>query len=135
MRLETTLCFVALLTSQAANGDDQKADGDRLKRDLSGTWEPRPAGVPNSMRHIDVTPTHYTWVTYDSESGTILATSGGTCSVKGDRCKRRSAEFATDWHQHLRGKTYGYTVKINSGNWRPRDCPTATSKSTKLGAE
>jgi hypothetical protein len=107
MRLGTTLCFVALLSSQAANGDDQKPDGNRLKRNLIGTWEAaRPAGVPNSMRHIKhVTSTHYTWVTYDSESDTILATSGRTCSVKGDRYEE-ICEFATDSHQQLRGNTY-----------------------------
>jgi hypothetical protein len=106
MRLRTTLCFVALLTAQSAIGDDQKPDGDRLKWDLIGTWEAaRPAGVPNSMRHIKhVTSTHYTWVTYDSESGAILATSGGTCSVKGDRYEE-VCEFAADSHQHLRGKS------------------------------
>ena len=84
MRLRTTLCFVALLTSQAANGDDQAGRG-RRSTQAGSQWHVGGLCAVGfqSMWHIKhVTPTHYTWVTYDSESGTILATSGKSAQSK-----------------------------------------------------
>ena len=124
MRTRVAVCLLTLLVSQPVVGDDQKPDPDPPKRDLIGTWESvLPPDAPKSIRNIKhITPTHYTWVTYDADNDRILATSGGSCSVKGDRYEE-VCEFATDSHQHVRGKTYSYVLKVALDKWSLRSSP------------
>jgi hypothetical protein len=118
MRKLIALSCLILLTTQTLPGNDQKPDLEQLRRDLQGTWEcvsfPE---WPKEMMHIKhITPTHYTWVTYDRENNRILATAGGTWSVKDDRYTE-VCEFASDTHQHLRGKTNTFTIKVAGDKW------------------
>jgi len=124
MRKLLALSCIALLVTQTVLGRDQKHNPEQLKPDLLGTWDCVMApAVPDSVRHIKhVTPTHYTWVTYDATNGRILATSGGTCSVKGDQYDE-VCEFSSDTHRHLRAKTYGYKLKIKDDKWDLQGMP------------
>jgi hypothetical protein len=112
------LVCLSLLVTQPVLGDDQKPNVDQLKRELPGTWECVSfPDNPKEMLHIKhLTPTHYTWVTYDRQANAILATSGGTWSFKDDKYVE-ACEFASDSHQHLRGKTYTYTINVARNKW------------------
>ena len=136
MRTRTALCLLTLLLGQPVVGDDQKPDSDQLSRDLIGTWESvLPPEAPKSIRHIKhVTPTHYTRVTYDADNDRILATSGGSCSVKGDQYEE-VCEFATDSHQHVRGKTFNYLLKLAGDKWNLLVQPTVTSHRRSLESD
>jgi hypothetical protein len=119
---QNVLAVLALLgiigPPAADNPSGRSTDADRLKGALQGTWEcTLPANAPRQIKHIKhVTASHYTWVTYDSERIQILATSGGTWTVK-DGKYEETCEFATDTHQHLRGKTFRYGVELKEDRW------------------
>jgi hypothetical protein len=118
VRKTLAICVFGLLLTRSVIGDDQKAVSSSVKPELLGSWEcVLDPAFPESIHHIKlVTPTHYTWVTYDAEKNAVLATSGGTCSMKGDLYEEAAA-FASDSHQHLRGKTYGYSVTLRGDKW------------------
>jgi hypothetical protein len=118
MRKLIAVSCLALLVALTGRGEDQKPDFEKLKRDLQGTWQcvsfPE---WPKEIMHIKhVTPTHYTWVTFDSANNSIMATSGGTWSLRDDKYSE-VCEFASDTHQHLRGKTHTFTIKIAGDKW------------------
>jgi hypothetical protein len=118
MRKLIALSCLALLVAQTVCGEDQKPDLGQLKRDLEGTWEcvsfPE---WPKEIMHIKhVTPTHYTWVTFDRETNSILSTSGGKWSIKDDKYTE-VCEFASDSHQHLRAKTFTFAIKVAGDKW------------------
>jgi hypothetical protein len=109
---------LTMLVAPTVFGEDQKPQFDQLKRDLQGTWKcvsfPE---WPQEIMHIKhITPTHYTWVTYDRANSSILSTSGGTWSFKDDKYVE-VCEFASDPHQHLRGKTNTFAIKVAGDKW------------------
>ena len=82
---------------------------------LLGSWDcVLPPEAPAEIRHQKfVTPGRYVWVTLDRNNRQILSVSGGTWALAGDTYAE-SCEFASDSHQHLRGKMYKYTVTGHS---------------------
>jgi hypothetical protein len=124
MRNRLTFVCLSLLVTQTALGDDPKPNVDQLKRELQGTWECVSfVDAPKEIMHIKhITPTRYTWVTYDRLANAILATSGGTWSFK-DGHYVEACEFASDTHQHLRGKTFTFTINVARDKWDLKGVP------------
>ncbi len=124
MRKLIVLSILTLLVPQAVIADDKPGDTDRLKRELLGSWECiLPPGTPKQISHIKhITPTHYTWVTDDRERHEVLATSGGTWSLKDDKYVE-TCDFASDTHQHVRGKTFTFTVTVAGDKWNLKGVP------------
>ncbi len=124
MRKRLAVVCLSLLATQTVLGDDQKPNADQLKRELLGTWECVSfQEAPKEMLHIkNITPTNYTWVTYDRLANAILATSGGTWSFK-DGKYVEACEFASDSHQHLRGKTNTFNINVAHNKWDHRGVP------------
>jgi hypothetical protein len=96
----------------------------RLKHDLLGTWDcVLPPEAPRSARQtILVTPGHHVWALYDVDSRRILAISGGVWNYLGDNY-RESYEYASDTHQHLRGKTFQFVVTVTGQKWDKKAVP------------
>jgi hypothetical protein len=114
-------CLMLVAASLVARADDNPAapfDARRLNRELPGTWEcVSLVNAPQQISHIKhVTPTHYTWVTYHRDRHAILAVAGGTWSLK-DGHFVAVCEFASDTHQHLRGKTNAFTINLVGDKW------------------
>jgi hypothetical protein len=128
MRTPLILACLVLLTARPAVGADDNpnapADAKRLRRELPGTWDcVSLADAPKQIAHIKhLTPTHYTWVTYDRDRNEILAISGGTWSLK-DGKYEEVCEFASDTHQHLRGKTNLFAVNLAGDKWDLKGVP------------
>ena len=81
--------------SRMKQADDQKKNTGEPGRQLLGTWdvvfEP---GAPKAIRTLKhITPTHWTWVTYDRENKRVLAAAGGTWSL-------RNGEYVEDLRLH-----------------------------------
>jgi hypothetical protein len=120
-------CLLLVTLRPAIGGDDNPnapADAQRLMRELPGTWECVSfPDLPRQVSHIKhVTPTHYTWVTYDRDQREILAISGGTWSLK-DGKYVEVCEFAPDSHQYLRGKTNVFTIELAGEKWDHKGVP------------
>lgn len=122
MRRSMILACLSLLTIRLVAGADDNPDAafdaKRLKRELPSTWECVSfADLPQQIAHIKhVTPTHYTWVTYDRDRREVLATSGGTWSLR-DGKYVEVCEFASDTHQHLRGKAVAFAINLVGDKW------------------
>jgi RNA polymerase sigma factor (sigma-70 family) len=93
-------------------------DSQRIERVLPGTWEcvssPKDPKEISHIKHL--TPTHYTWVTYDSARRAIIAISGGTWSFRNGKYEE-ICEFASETHPHLRGKAYTYAIDLVGDKW------------------
>jgi hypothetical protein len=128
MRKRLILSSLVLLAARLASGADDnpnaQADVKRLKRELPSTWECVSfVDAPKQIGHIKhVTPTHFTWVTYDRDQKAVLAVSGGTWSFK-DGKYVEVIEFASDTHQHLRGKTNAFTINLVGDKWDHKGVP------------
>ncbi len=124
--MKTLLLLVCLLplASESAVPQAKEAGAEKLKRDLLGTWDcVLSPEAPAGMRHQKlVTPGRFIWATFDTGSRQLLAVSGGTWALDGDNYVE-SCEFASDTHQHLRGKTYKYTVTVTPRKWDIKGVP------------
>jgi hypothetical protein len=120
-RLIFVACILLPAVDLVAGADDNpnaQPDAARLKRELPGTWDcVSLVDAPKQISHIKhVTPTHYTWVTYDRDRNTILSVSGGTWTIK-DGKYEELCEFASETHPHLRGKANAFTVNLGGDKW------------------
>lgn len=119
-------CGLLLAVRIVAIGDDNPnspADAKRLKRELPGTWECTEANQPPEVHLIKhITPTHWTWVAYDKPKNAILAGAGGTWTIK-DGKYQETCEFATDDVQHLRGKSFQFTINLAGDKWDHKGVP------------
>jgi hypothetical protein len=122
MKKPTVLaCLMLLAAGVAARADDNPNaafDAKRLNRELPGTWESRSLGdAPRQIVHIKhLTPTHFTWVTYDRDQQQILAVAGGTWSLR-DGKYVEVCDFASGAHLHLSGKTNAFTTHLDRDKW------------------
>jgi hypothetical protein len=122
MKKRLAFCCIAVLLTQSfirgVEDPNSKTDATRILREVLGTWDcVLPGEAPAEYRHIKhLTPTHYTWVTYDREKSEIVAVSGGTWSYR-DGKYQETCDFATDSHQHLRGKTYTFAITLDGDKW------------------
>lgn len=117
--------FAAVLLAgsvPAAADDPEKPAGSspeqQLKHALVGTWDcVAQDPVPKRIKHVKlVTPGRYLWVTYDAETDQLLSTSGGTWALKEGKYEE-TCDFASDSHQHLRGKTFAYNIEVKEDRW------------------
>ena len=128
MRKPLALCGIALLlvTSviRGAQKPNSEAEALRIRRELPGTWDcVMQDDVAAQISHIKhVTPTHYTWVTYDRQRNAILAVSGGTWSLQ-DGKYQEACEFASASHEHLRGKTFQFKIDLVRDKWSIQGVP------------
>jgi Major Vault Protein repeat domain len=128
MKKWIVVCSIALFLTPSPILGDQKpnaeTDAQRINRELVGTWDGvLPGNVPRAISLIKhVTPTHYTWVTYDREKNAILAVAGGTWSVQ-DGKYREVCEFATEDHRNVRGKTFTFTMTVSGDKWDLKGVP------------
>ena len=93
---------------------------------LEGTWEcvsyksgeeTRFSEFPKNEKHIKlITPTHFTWVTYDVDKKKALSTAGGTYSLEGDSYKEQ-IEFAGEGVEELAGKEQSFKIKVEGNKW------------------
>jgi hypothetical protein len=122
-RLLVCFCFLPF-PSETPVAQDRAEVANKLKRDLPGTWDSvLPPEAPRSARQYKlVTPGRYIWVAFDRDDHRILAVSGGTWALAGDNY-RESCEYASDTHQHLRGKTFTYAVNVTAQKWDIKGVP------------
>jgi hypothetical protein len=118
------ICGLLSCLNQPLIDQRRETAAEKLKRDLLGTWDCVTAPeVPKSVRHTKlVAPGRFTWVTFDSEKQEILSVCGGTWALEGDKYTE-SCEFASDTHQHLRGKTFTYDVTVTPEKWDLKGVP------------
>ncbi|MGP0062373.1 MAG: hypothetical protein ACLQGP_02060 [Isosphaeraceae bacterium] len=128
MRNPLALCALAVLLIpsmiQGNQNPNPEAEARRIKRELLSTWDcVSLENLPKETSHIKhITPTHYTWVTYDREQNAIVSVSGGTWSLQ-DGKYREVCEFASDSHQHVRGKTFTFTMNLVGDKWGHKGVP------------
>jgi hypothetical protein len=124
--MKKLLCLICVLPlfHERALGQADDARADKLKRDVLGSWDcVLSPNAPGAIRHQKfVTPGRYIWVTFDRDNRRILAVSGGTWAVAGD-IYAETSEFASDTHQHVRGKTYRYAVTVTPEKWVIKGVP------------
>lgn len=119
--------LILLAIRPVARADDNPAalvEAKRINRELPSTWESHSlVGVPKQISHIKlVTPTHFTWVTYDRDRQAVLATAGGAWSFR-DGHYVEFCDFASNSHQHLRGKTLTFTIDLVGDRWGIKGVP------------
>jgi hypothetical protein len=124
MKKPLLVCGLLPLLNQPIVDQGKQTGAEKLKRDLLGTWDGvMPPEVPKSIRHTKlVTPGRFTRVTFDGGKQQILSVSGGTWAFDGGDYTE-SIEFASDPHQHLRGKTLRYDVTVKPEKWDIKGVP------------
>ena len=99
-------------------GDEQKKNTGEPGRKLLGTWEAvfqaRCTQGDQDVKHI--TPTHWTWVTYDRENKRVLAAAGGTWSLRNGEYVE-DCEFTTDNFPQVRGNSYPFEYRLEGDQW------------------
>jgi hypothetical protein len=101
-----------------------QADAEKAKRDLLGTWDCLlPDEAPGEVRHQKlITPGRYIWVTFDKDQRQVLALAGGTWALDGPHYAE-SCEFASNTHQHLRGKRHRFECIVKDLKWGHKSAP------------
>jgi hypothetical protein len=99
------------------------------KSDLVGTWRLVSATysgsgdrfdyVPDKLVHLkQITPTHFTVVTYEAESRKVTIVGGGPYSVE-DRGYREKIEYAVGGSlPNLLGKQQSFSLRLEGDRWR-----------------
>lgn len=83
-----------------------------MKKGHVGSWENTSPKLPAQFKDIKhITPTHYTWVTYDAKTVVALATSGGTWRLEG-LAYTEKCEFVSPGYEHLKGNEYTFLIKF-----------------------
>jgi hypothetical protein len=85
---------------------------------ISGKYDGAEADLPKSettLKHI--TPGNFMWVTYDSETKTVIRTAGGTCTFKGEQYEETPRYGLGQDFEEIRDKTHVFTVKIEGDTW------------------
>ena len=98
--------------------EGQTKNTEKPGQELIGAWE-RGLGpnAPNSARIVKyITPTHWTWVIYDTENKGVVAAMGGPWALKGDRYVETVA-FTTDNSRGARGSTNPYGFEVDGDRW------------------
>jgi hypothetical protein len=104
--------------------DHQKKNTGEPGRQLLGAWDQVfPPDAPKSIRTIKyITPTHFTWVTYDRENKRVLAAGGGTWSLR-DGEYVEDCEFSTEDIAQLRGGSFPFEFRIDGDRWIQKGGP------------
>ncbi len=78
-----------------------------------GTWTAPPAG---QRRLKFVTPTHFIWTAYDTSSGNVETTAGGTYTLNGSSYTE-FIEFAGEGMTDYLHKKQPFTLKVEGNKW------------------
>jgi hypothetical protein len=111
-----------LLASLAA---DQPQD-DQIRNGFVGTWQnislKPPPQFPDlrSIKHI--TPTHWTWVTYDSKKEIVFAMAGGTWTLEGNRYTEK-CEFFSPGNEGLKDLESTFILKYEGEELSIKSAP------------
>ena len=121
-RLLTLALIVTIVIGTQAVADDSKADP-RAENKLVGTWKlvsasygGRQSTLPEdatTLKHI--TPTHYTWLTYDME-GTVTRGAGGTYTFEADEFTQMGIYGLAATVALVKGKNT-YKCKVEGNKW------------------
>ena len=117
---------IGLVALRAAGGNGAEPGDDRVRKGLVGTWQNVSMKLPEQFKDVKtvkhITPTHYTWVTYDAKKMTALATSGGTWSLEGNIYKEK-CEFVSTGMEHLKGNEYAFILMFDGDEMSIRSAP------------
>jgi hypothetical protein len=117
---------VEVLAIGTAGGVGTEPAEDRVRKGLVGTWncvlKDRPEQFKDVMHIKHITPTHWTWVTYDAKEMKVMATAGGTWTLEGANYKEKCA-FSGIGYEHLRGKEFAYTLKFDGDELSMKSAP------------
>jgi hypothetical protein len=108
---------IALLTVSASSGEKSQ----KKMTSIEGTWElvsykygSSSSGfidVNDNVRRIKViNETHFIWVQYDTISGKVVRSAGGTYTIKGDAYSE-FLEFGLAMEPYIK-QSHNYTVKV-----------------------
>jgi hypothetical protein len=107
---------IAFLVIRTAGGVGTDPAEGGIRKGLVGTWNSvlknRPERFKDVMHIKHITPTHWTWVTYDAKEMKVMATAGGTWTLAADNYKEK-CEFSGTGYEHLRGKEFAYILKFD----------------------
>jgi hypothetical protein len=116
MRLGQAVGLIVVLSTSMARAEDAT----QTKDQFLGTWECISLGLGERIKHVKhVTPTHFTWVTYDRDNMATLAVAGGTWSLRNGVYRER-IEFSSETHKNLRGQEYPFAVQMEGDTWTLR---------------
>jgi hypothetical protein len=120
---------IALLTIRTVGGVGPEPADDRVRKGLVGTWDNVLKDLPEQFKDVKhvkhITPTHWTWVTYDAKDMTVMATAGGTWTLVGDNYKEK-CEFSGTGYEHLRGKEFTFVLKFDGDELSIKSAPGTT---------
>lgn len=104
--------------TRVKQGERQKKNIGEAGGPLLGAWDKAfGPGTPKAIRTLkDITPTHWTWVTYDRENRRVLAAAGGTWSLR-DGEYVEDCEFTTDNFSQARGNSNPFVYRVDGDRW------------------
>lgn len=112
-----TAAVALMMAATAAAAPARDYEGERLRMALVGTWENASANLPPGLRQVKhVTPTHYTWVMYDTASMAPVSMAGGTWTVENGRFKQK-CDYAGPGAEHERGTELVFMARVDAGKW------------------
>lgn len=93
-----------------------QANGGRTKNSnrLDGTWElVNSQQLPKGARDIKIISAgHFIFVTYDTKSGAVFGTGGGTCILNASSYKEH-VDFGDRLSRGIVGKNQQFTIKVD----------------------
>ena len=117
-----TVATLALVVLQGSSAAVTRAD-EVTKAMLVGSWENASEDIPAEAQMIKhVTPTHFTWIIVHRADRKPLGMAGGTWTLQ-DGVYTEKVEYATDEHEHLRGKEFSFSAKLDGGKWLHKSRP------------
>lgn len=96
----------------------QKANATDAGRKLLGSWEVTlGTNAPKSGRMFKhITPTHWTWVAFDRENRQVVASAGGTWTLRNGEYVE-TCLFSTDNFPQGRGNSYAFQYQLEGNRW------------------
>lgn len=96
----------------------QKANTGQAGRKFPGSWQatlgPNAPKAGRMIKHI--TPTHWTWVAFDFENRQVVASAGGTWTLRNGEYIE-TCLFTTDNFPQARGNSYAFQYQIKGDRW------------------
>jgi hypothetical protein len=120
---------VVLVAIRTAGGVAPEPGEDRVRKGLVGSWNCVLKDLPEQFKDVKhvkhITPTHWTWVTYDAKEMKVMAAAGGIWSLAGDNYKEK-CEFSSPGYEHTRGKEFTFILKFDGDELSIKSAPGTT---------
>jgi hypothetical protein len=120
---------VALVAIRTAGGVGPDPAEERVRMGLVGSWSSVLRNLPEQFKDVKhvkhITPTHWTWVTYDTKKMAVLAAAGGTWTLMGDNYTEK-CEYSSPGYEHTRGKEFTYILKYDGDKLSIKSAPGTT---------